>query len=70
MLESLLLTLTPSARQIRDFCRENSAEAVVGFVAEFVDAAPELAIAGSDCARINDLGAAVWYDLYQRERLE
>jgi hypothetical protein len=70
MLESLLATLTPRAGAIRDFCRANSTEAVVGFVAEFVDAPPQLDVSASDCARINDLGAAVWYDVYQRERLD
>jgi hypothetical protein len=69
LLESLLVALTPRTREIRDFCREHKAEAVVSFVAEFVDSAPRLAIAVSDLARINDLGAAVWYDPYLRTRL-
>jgi hypothetical protein len=70
MLEPLLVTLTAKAGPIRDFCRENDAEARVGFVAEFVDAPPQLSLSASDFARIADLGASVWYDVYQRERLD
>lgn len=69
-LEPLLVTLTPKAGQIRDFCRDNNTEAVVGFVAEFVDVPPQLTLSASDSARIGDLGASVWYDVYEREQLD